>query len=111
MGSVDKLLSVSQGTISLKSHVVSLDASLQTSGTSLATVRSSLLDARKVSTNIQETIETLQSCLKVLDLSKKLSQQISERKFYSALRSLDELQFVHLKPLLGFAAFGIVMDH
>ncbi|KAA1138829.1 hypothetical protein PGTUg99_017684 [Puccinia graminis f. sp. tritici] len=106
LGSVDKLLSVRQGTISLKSHVVSLDASLQTSGTSLATVRSSLLDARKVSTNIQETIETLQSCLKVLDLSKKLSQQISERKFYSALRSLDELQFVHLKPLLGFAAFA-----
>ncbi|PLW08625.1 hypothetical protein PCANC_13017 [Puccinia coronata f. sp. avenae] len=106
LSSVDKLLSVRQGTISLNSHILSLDHSLQSSGTSLATVRSSLLDARKVSSNIQETIDTLQSCLKVLDLSKKLSQQISERKFYSALRSLDELQFVHLKPLLGFAAFA-----
>ncbi|PLW38693.1 hypothetical protein PCANC_16027 [Puccinia coronata f. sp. avenae] len=106
LSSVDKLLSVRQGTISLNSHVLSLDRSLQSSGTSLAAVRSSLLDARKVSSNIQETIDTLQSCLKVLDLSKKLSQQISERKFYSALRSLDELQFVHLKPLLGFAAFA-----
>jgi len=106
LASVDKLLSVRQRTISLKSNAVSLDRSLQSAGTSLATVRSSLLDARKVSSNIQETIETLQSCLKVLHLSKKLSQQISERKFYSALRSLDELQFVHLKPLLGFAAFA-----
>ncbi|KNZ56008.1 hypothetical protein VP01_2520g2 [Puccinia sorghi] len=106
LASVDKLLSVRQRTISLKSNVVSLDRSLQSAGTGLATVRSSLLDARKVSSNIQETVETLQSCLKVLHLSKKLSQQISERKFYSALRSLDELQFVHLKPLLGFAAFA-----
>ncbi|OAV99216.1 hypothetical protein PTTG_06855 [Puccinia triticina 1-1 BBBD Race 1] len=106
LGSVDKLLSVRQGTLALRSHVVSLDASLQTAGTSLAAGRSSLLDARKVATNIQETIETLQACLKVLDLSKKLSQQISQRKFYSALRSLDELQFVHLKPLLGLAAFA-----
>ncbi|KAH9449038.1 hypothetical protein MJO28_010169 [Puccinia striiformis f. sp. tritici] len=106
LGSVDKLLSVRQGTISLKSHVVSLDGSLQSSGNSLATVRSSLLDTKKVASNIQETIETLQSCLKVLDLSKKFNQQIGERKFYSALKSLEELQFVHLKPLLSFAEFA-----
>ncbi|KAI9615584.1 hypothetical protein H4Q26_011526 [Puccinia striiformis f. sp. tritici PST-130] len=60
LGSVDKLLSVRQGTISLKSHVVSLDGSLQSRVT------------------------------KVLFGSK----------------SLEELQFVHLKPLLSFAEFA-----
>lgn len=106
LGSVDKLLSVRQRSISLKSHVIALDSSLQSSGTNLRSSRSTLLDTQKVLSNIDDTIETLESCLKVLDLSKKLSQQISDAKFYSALRSLDELQFVHLKPLLGFAAFA-----
>lgn len=106
IGSVDKLLSVRQGTLSLRSHVVSLDSSLQSSGASLASARSSLLDARKVASNIDDTIDTLQACLRVLDLSKKVSQQIQTGKFYSALRSLDELQFIHLKPLLPFAAFA-----
>ncbi|KAG0147256.1 hypothetical protein CROQUDRAFT_656365 [Cronartium quercuum f. sp. fusiforme G11] len=106
IGSVDKLLSVRQGTLSLRSHVVSLDASLQSSGASLASARAALLDARKVASNIDETIETIQACLRVLDLSKKVSQQIESGKYYSALRSLDELQFVHLKPLLPLAAFA-----
>lgn len=99
-------MSVRQGTLSLRSHIVNLDASLQSSGASLATARSSLLSARKVASNIDDTIDTIQACLHVLDLSKKVSHQIQTGKFYSALRSLDELQFIHLKPLLPFAAFA-----
>lgn len=42
----------------------------------------------------------------MLDLSKKIGEQIDNGKYYSALRSLDDLQHTHLKPLLPFAEFA-----
>ena len=48
--------------------------------------KKALLDARRVGQNIDETIDTLQACLRVLDLATKVQNLINNAKYFSALR-------------------------
>ena len=48
--------------------------------------KKALLDARRVGQNIDEAIDTLQACLRVLDLASKVQSLIENEKFFSALR-------------------------
>lgn len=48
--------------------------------------KKALLEARRVGQNIDEAIDTLQACLRVLDLSSKIQRLIEDEKFFSALR-------------------------
>lgn len=61
--------------------------------------KKALFDAKRVGQNVDETIDTLQSCLRVLDLMSKIHEQIASAKYYSALRALNEMQHHHLRPL------------
>ncbi|GAA5918475.1 hypothetical protein JCM1841_003987 [Sporobolomyces salmonicolor] len=102
VGSVSALLRVRQGTVSLKHRVVELNDEVQKSGGGVAEKKKALLDARRVGQNIDETIDTLQACLRVLDLSSKIQSLIENEKYFSALRQLDDLQQIHLKPVLSY---------
>ncbi|CEQ38819.1 SPOSA6832_00274, partial [Sporobolomyces salmonicolor] len=106
VGSVSALLRVRQGTVSLKHRVVELNDEVQKSGGGVAEKKKALLDARRVGQNIDETIDTLQACLRVLDLSSKIQSLIENEKYFSALRArlpplLPPLQ-IHLKPVLSY---------
>lgn len=48
--------------------------------------RKELLDAKKVAQNLDETIETLQACLRVLDLNNKVAALIEDRQYFAALK-------------------------
>ena len=45
-----------------------------------------MLDARRVGQNIDEAIDTLQACLRVLDMASRVAGLIEGGKFFSALR-------------------------
>ncbi|GAA5828105.1 hypothetical protein JCM5353_005220 [Sporobolomyces roseus] len=102
VGSVSALLRVRQGTVSLKHRVVELNEDVQKSGGKVADKKKALLEARRVGQNIDEAIDTLQACLRVLDLSSKIQRLIEDEKFFSALRQLDDLQQIHLKPVSSY---------
>ncbi|GAA5981050.1 hypothetical protein JCM10908_003964 [Rhodotorula pacifica] len=102
VASVSALLRVRQGTVSLKHRVVELNDEVQKSGAGVAEKKKALLDARRVGQNIDETIDTLQACLRVLDVATKVQDLIHKAKYFSALRQLDDLQSTHLKPLLHY---------
>jgi uncharacterized protein YoxC len=103
--STDKLLKVRKGTASLRHRVVELNEDIQSKGGQVAArvrdlspgiytmlkfgwriQKKELHEWRRVSNNIDEAIDTLQACLRVLDLSSKVAQLISDKKYYSALR-------------------------
>ncbi|KWU41897.1 hypothetical protein RHOSPDRAFT_8325, partial [Rhodotorula sp. JG-1b] len=131
VASVSALLRVRQGTVSLKHRVVELNDDVQKSGAGLAEKASpsrcphirletdidpsppqkkALLDARRVGQNIDETIDTLQACLRVLDVATKVQDLIHKAKYFSALRQLDDLQSTHLhNPLLVHYPFASQM--
>lgn len=45
-----------------------------------------LLETRRVGQNVDEAIETLQACLRVLDLANRVGSLIEAKKYYAALR-------------------------
>ncbi|POY70555.1 hypothetical protein BMF94_6469 [Rhodotorula taiwanensis] len=102
VASVSALLRVRQGTVSLKHRVVELNDEVQKSGAGVAEKKKALLEARRVGQNIDETIDTLQACLRVLDVATKVHDLIQKSKYFSALRQLDDLQTTHLKPVLHY---------
>ncbi|PWN28587.1 exocyst complex subunit Sec15-like protein, partial [Jaminaea rosea] len=101
VSAVDKLLKVRSSTISLKHRVGELNEEVQAGGSSLGSKKKSLVESQRTMGKVDDAIETLQLCLKVLDMAKRIDVLIDERNYYPALRSLDELEAHHLSPLLA----------
>ena len=100
VSSVDELLIVRSGTVSLKHRINELDQEIQASGQALSTKKRDLIDKQKTMQNLDEGLESLQECIHVLEMSVLVEDLIAQRKYYSALRRLDELGNIHLKPLM-----------
>jgi len=109
VSSVSQLLRIRQGTVSLKHRVVELNKDVSESGDKLLTKKRQLFECRRVGQNIDELINTLQDCLKVLDQSRKIQnllnddeQTTTRPKYFSCLRQLEDLQSIHLKPVMNY---------
>ena len=108
MAAVDRLLKVRQGTVSLKHRIVELNDDIQSAGETLVgkvssdlelplpthlltfqclpSQKKALLSTRRTLQNIDEAIETLQTCLRVLDLANRVAGLIESGKYFGALR-------------------------
>jgi len=102
VGAVEKLLKARQGAAGLRLQMVDLNNELQKSGNALTLVMREHLQSQTTIQNIDEAIETLQKCLRVLGLSNRIHELIQRKKGYAALRALDELQNVHLNEIIQF---------
>ncbi|KAL7412016.1 putative exocyst complex subunit Sec15 [Mrakia frigida] len=96
VSSVSTLLTVRQGTVHLRHRIGELDSQMGEVGRALMEKKKSLLKHRRVAENLDSAIETLQSCLRVLDLVNRVGEMIREGKYWGALRSLEDL--LHLPP-------------
>ncbi|KPV78021.1 uncharacterized protein RHOBADRAFT_22932 [Rhodotorula graminis WP1] len=111
VGSVSALLRVRQGTVSLKHRVVELNDDIQKSGGGVADKARPLSPlSRACVHNIDETIDTLQACLRVLDLATKVQNLIDNAKYFSALRQIEDLQSTHLKPVLHYSFASLMLS-
>lgn len=100
VAAVDKLLKVRSGTVTLKHRIGELNEDVQAGGSSLGNKKKQLLESRRVGQNVDEAITSLQACLRVLDMANRIDTLIQEQKYFSALRSLHELETIHLKAVL-----------
>lgn len=100
--SVDRLLKVRKGTIDLKSKITSLNMEVQDSGSTLVDAKKELIESRAISRNITEAVETLDSCLKILNVTNKIRDYVDDKNFYAALRSLADLQKVHIQEIAQY---------
>ena len=57
--------------------------------------------ARVVQRNIIATIEALSVCTPVLELFCKLEEQMDSKQYYSALKTLEQLEHTHLPRISG----------
>ena len=58
--------------------------------------------ARQVQKNIIDTIETLNLCIPVLQHYCKLNEQMEQRQYYSALKTLEQLEHTFLPRVRGY---------
>lgn len=100
--SVQQLLRVREGTVTLTSEILNLNQSIQSSTERLAEQKRALVDSRGVRQNIDEATQALTDCLEVLRLANQVHDLLGKKSHYSALRALDELQNVHLREVTQY---------
>ncbi|KAI9285424.1 exocyst complex subunit Sec15-like-domain-containing protein [Umbelopsis sp. AD052] len=107
VNSVDQLLKVRQGSLSLKRNIADLNKSLRATGNDLADKKMDLLEARKVQNNLEKAMDSIQDSLIVLELAESVRLKMENGKHYAALKILDRLQTQHLKNVAqyGFAKY------
>ncbi|THH31298.1 hypothetical protein EUX98_g2874 [Antrodiella citrinella] len=92
ISSVSTLLSIKSYTTNLRETITSLDQSVSTVGRGLVEKKRALLQSKKTAANLDEGIDTLQACLRVLDVVNRVGEMIKEGKYWSALRSLEDIE-------------------
>jgi exocyst complex component 6 len=86
ISSVSTLFSVKSYTSKLKEKIITLDASVSQVGRGLVDKKRTLLQSKKTAANLDEAIDTLQACLRVLDVVNRVGEMVKEGKYWSALR-------------------------
>ncbi|KAH9985200.1 exocyst complex component sec15 subunit [Russula compacta] len=92
ISSVSTLFTVKSYTHNLRDKIGSLDSSVSQVGHGLAEKKRALLQSKKTATNLDEAIDSLQASLRILDVVDRVSEMVKEGKYWSALRSLDDIQ-------------------
>jgi len=86
ISSVSTLFTVKSYTEKMKENISSLDASVNQLGGGLVEKKRALLQSKKTAANLDEAIDTLQACLRVLDVVDRVGEMIRQGKYWSALR-------------------------
>ena len=86
ISSVSTLFSIKSHTTVLSNKISSLDTSVSQVGHGLVEKKRALLQSKKTAANLDEAIDTLQACLRVLDVVYRVGEMVKERKYWSALR-------------------------
>ncbi|KAJ7682603.1 rsec15 [Mycena polygramma] len=92
ISSVSTLFTVKSYTDKMKENISTLDASVAQLGRNLVEKKRGLLQSKKTAANLDEAIDTLQACLRVLDVVNRVGEMVREGKYWSALRSLEDIQ-------------------
>ncbi|CAH1390512.1 unnamed protein product [Nezara viridula] len=100
--SIRELLQVRSQAQKLNTEIVELNTSLQQSSERVMEKTEELVKARKVEANIAATIQSLQSCLPVLTTYSKLQKQMKEKRYYPALKTLEQLEHQYLPRVANY---------
>lgn len=84
--SVSTLFDVKSYTTNLREKITTLDANVSQVGRGLVEKKRALLQSKKTAANLDEAIDTMQSCLRVLDVLNRIGDMVKEGKYWSALR-------------------------
>jgi len=84
--SVSTLFTVKSYTNNLRDKITTLDASVSQIGRGLVEKKRALLQSKKTAANLDEAIDNLQACLKVLDVVDRVGEMVKGGKHWSALR-------------------------
>ncbi|KAH9002467.1 exocyst complex component sec15 subunit [Lactarius hatsudake] len=68
------------------------NSSVSQIGRGLAEKKRALLQSKKTATNLDEAIDSLQASLRILDVVDRVGEMVKEGKYWSALRSLEDIQ-------------------
>jgi len=100
LASVNQLQSIREGTVALTAEILDLNQSIQASTEKLAEQKQALVNTRGVRQNITEVSDALKESLKILHAVNNAHDLIRKKKYYGALKSLDDLQNEYLVPII-----------
>ncbi|KAF3075972.1 Exocyst complex component sec15 [Trichoderma lentiforme] len=100
LDSVHRLQEVREGTVTLTTEILKLNQSIQASTEKLADQKGALVNTKAVRQNIADAADALRESLTVLHAVNHSHELVRRKKYYSALKSLEDLQNEHLVPIL-----------
>lgn len=100
LDSVSRLQLVREGTVALTGEILELNQSIQASTEKLAEQKGALVNTKAVRQNISDASNALKESLGILHAVNHAHELVRRKKYYSALKSLDDLQNEHLVPIL-----------
>lgn len=86
ISSVSTLFTVKSYTDNLRDKITTLDTSVSQVGRGLAEKKRALLGSKKTAANLDEAIDNMQACLRVLDVVHRVGEMVTQGKYWSALR-------------------------
>uniref|UniRef100_A0A2A4JPP3 Exocyst complex component n=1 Tax=Heliothis virescens TaxID=7102 RepID=A0A2A4JPP3_HELVI len=98
--SIRELLQVRSHAEELHADISNVDANVTDTTDSLCVKAEELIRARRVELNIAATIEKMELCLPLLTTYSKLKSQVEAKRYYPALKTLEQLEHV-LLPRVG----------
>ncbi|KAJ3381701.1 hypothetical protein HDU84_004900 [Entophlyctis sp. JEL0112] len=100
--SVEQLLKVRLETTDLKAKIINLNSEMQEAGSKIVETKKEIIDYRRILLNIEIAIESVQTCLVVLDVASKINSHVEKGKYYPALRLLDDMQANQLPKIIQY---------
>uniref|UniRef100_A0A673HPR7 Exocyst complex component n=1 Tax=Sinocyclocheilus rhinocerous TaxID=307959 RepID=A0A673HPR7_9TELE len=109
--SITELLKVRGEAQKLKCQVTETNQKLQTDGKELLTSMDELRQCRLQQRNIATTIDKLTHCLPVLEMYSNLQEQMRSKRYYPALRTLEQLEESCLPQAGSYRFCGIMSEN
>lgn len=100
LDSVSRLQHVRESTVTLTYEILELNQSIQTSTEKLAEQKGALVNTKAIRQNIADASDALKEALKVFHAVNHAHELVRQKKYYSALKSLEDLQNEYLVPIL-----------
>jgi exocyst complex component 6 len=100
--SIRELLQVRSQSKNLNHEVREIDNSINSASMGVIAKGNELIKARKVESNIANAIEGLSACLPVLECYSKLLNQVKDKRYYPALKTLEQLENEYLPKVSGY---------
>ncbi|KAK3741298.1 hypothetical protein RRG08_034344 [Elysia crispata] len=99
--SIRELQQVSGDATKLKVEIEGLNREIQTSCEPLLSKGDQLVKCQKVQKNVTQAIESLSLCLPVLEMYGKLQEQMKSKRYYPALKTLEQLEHTYLPRVIN----------
>lgn len=80
------LFTIKSYTNNLRDKISTLDSSVTQVGRGLVEKKKALLQLKKTATNLDEAIDNLHACFKVLDVVNRIGEIIKQEMYWSVLR-------------------------
>ncbi|XP_016838806.1 exocyst complex component 6B isoform X1 [Nasonia vitripennis] len=100
--SIRELLQVRTQAQQLKTEILELDKRITEATGSVIEKREELVKARKVQFNMASAVDSLTMCLPVLAAYAKLQRQLKDKRYYPALKTLEQLEHNDLPKVKNY---------
>ncbi|CAL2051197.1 unnamed protein product [Caenorhabditis brenneri] len=93
---MQELMKLKEQCQDIKDETVAIDAEIQQISQRLCQKKQEIVRYRKLMKNAKTAMDQIAVCLPVLENYAKLQEQMSNKKYYQALKTLEELEHTHL---------------
>uniref|UniRef100_A0A8C3LM60 Exocyst complex component n=1 Tax=Chrysolophus pictus TaxID=9089 RepID=A0A8C3LM60_CHRPC len=108
---ITELLKVRADAEKLKVQVTDTNRRLQDAGKEVIAQTEEIIRCRVQQRNITTVVEKLQLCLPVLEMYSKLKEQMKVKRYYSALKTMEQLENLYLPRVSQYRFCQIMIEN